>query len=689
MAVSFLNLLLEADNKRLSKGLKKSKRDIQRYTRFVRADFRKMGSAIRRHSALAAGAVAAMGAAALKAGDDIAKSARNANLSARDYQRMAHSFRIAGSSASAMTKASQGLSRQIVQLQRGSKDVAEYFEQLGIAWKDFEGLSQGDRLRLVIDRLRQLTDESQRTGLAQQLLGRAGKELGSVLASTASEMRALEDSFESAGGVIRETALANIEAFNDRVTFARDVAMAGFIEGLGDALGPTREWGGELRELRDLASDFGGGIVKTTKWIRDHKKEIGAAVAIYATWRVATSRMASNIFKLAAALGGAGAVGGATLAGALAAVKAAILPLVAAGAGLWLLAKAIQAAGRASKKASGDVAGLAKSFRDLDMEQLRTRIAKVQEKIDRLNEVMQRSPQLARESADLMKSYKTELEALTRALMKQTLGVVSLGDEYDRMAKARARALAGGNLRPPAPGAPPGPGAPPAPEEEFQLPPGSATRRHSQVSAVRMRGARRRMIGNLPGTVGATINARLDALKASREEQERVRAEQRRIAQEYTQNLNKAFLDGVNTGDFSSLEDLLKQKLFQALSKGILGGSGGGGSGGGLFGGLFGGGGGFGGGLFGALGSIFGGIFHGGGIIPGREGEPRLILAEAGENVLTPEQQKAAAAAMASGKTINLTMVGDIERQTLKTMRKFLAETAAGVTEIQREQRVQ
>ena len=160
MAVSFLNVLLTADGKQLSTQLKRSQRDVRRYSYLVRRDFRQVGRAVRRSAFIAVAGLTALSKAALTSADNIAKSARNAGLAASDYQRLGHVFELSGSSAAALTKASAALSRQIFNLGRDSLEAVDNFDALGISFADLNNLSRGDQLNLVVKRLTSLTNET-------------------------------------------------------------------------------------------------------------------------------------------------------------------------------------------------------------------------------------------------------------------------------------------------------------------------------------------------------------------------------------------------------------------------------------------------------------------------------------------------------------------------------------------------
>lgn len=136
------------------------------------------------------------------------------------------------------------------------------------------------------------------------------------------------------------------------------------------------------------------------------------------------------------------------------------------------------------------------------------------------------------------------------------------------------------------------------------------------------------------------------------------------VAEQYSERVSRSLAEAISSGDFSSVgealtgslrsvfQDAVSNRLTEFLSS-LLDN---------LFSSLFAGSGGGGGGF----GALFGGIFHEGGIVPGPRGAERLILAQAGERVLTPAQQ----AGLGQQVSINYNLTGDVSDATLRAMRQ-------------------
>ena len=337
-----LNVTLSADDKRLRRDLRNARREWRRYSRAVSNDARAIGNAIKIGLGIATAALTGLTASALRSSDELAKSARNAGLSIEAYQRLAHAFELGGSSAESLTKASQTLSRAVFDLGRGLSTQVDAFQRLGLTYRDLERLSPADQLRLVLDRLRGVTDESDRTALAQVLLGRAGRELGTVLQTTTEEMQRQEQRLVSLGGVMSGEAARAAEFLNDEVATLSTVLQRQFAQGLLEAAGGIGGFDDEIRSLGESARELGSLMSSAGRLAVEFRRELvilgGAILALPIVSLVATTAsLVINLGKMVIALPRIAAAFGA----AAIATAAANLPLIVYGLAIGALVLAI------------------------------------------------------------------------------------------------------------------------------------------------------------------------------------------------------------------------------------------------------------------------------------------------------------------------------------------------------------
>lgn len=160
-------------------------------------------------------AVAALGAAYTKLGDDISKASEKYNVSVEDFQISAFIFDRATGNADAYKRALDNVQQMLSAAAKGSSRAVKGFETLGISMEDLKGKGAADALQLVIEKLRSVEDYDQRVTIANELLTSSGTDVALVAALTSSEISNLTQKCIENGIVTQETA-DSAAALNDR-----------------------------------------------------------------------------------------------------------------------------------------------------------------------------------------------------------------------------------------------------------------------------------------------------------------------------------------------------------------------------------------------------------------------------------------------------------------------------------------
>lgn len=141
-------------------------------------------------------------------GDNIDKMSQKMGLSAEAYQEWDAVMQHSGTS--------------IESLQAGMKTLAnavesgnDAFERLGITQEDIAGMSNEELFSATITALQNVENETERTYLAGQLLGRGATELGALLNTSAEDTQAMKDRVHELGGVMSDEAVKASAAFQD------------------------------------------------------------------------------------------------------------------------------------------------------------------------------------------------------------------------------------------------------------------------------------------------------------------------------------------------------------------------------------------------------------------------------------------------------------------------------------------
>lgn len=175
------------------------------------------GKALAGTLAIGTAAVTAMGGAFVNAtgdvasyGDNIDKMSQKMGLSAQAYQEWDAVMQHSGTSMETMKSSMKTLAS-------AAETGKDAFDALGISQEQIAQMSQEQLFEATISALQQVDDETQRTYLAGQLLGRGATELGALLNTSAEETQAMRDRVRELGGVMSGDAVKAAAAYRDQL----------------------------------------------------------------------------------------------------------------------------------------------------------------------------------------------------------------------------------------------------------------------------------------------------------------------------------------------------------------------------------------------------------------------------------------------------------------------------------------
>ena len=173
-----------------------------------------LGVAAAGFAAVTTAAVATTGAimdgvsAAADYGDTIDKMSQKMGLSTDAYQEWDFVMQHCGTSIEALKPSMKTLA---MAAEKGS----DAFAQLGISEEQVATMSQEELFNATIAGLQGVTDETQRTALAAELLGRGATELGPLMNMTAEETEAMRQQVHDLGGVMSNDAVKAAAAYKN------------------------------------------------------------------------------------------------------------------------------------------------------------------------------------------------------------------------------------------------------------------------------------------------------------------------------------------------------------------------------------------------------------------------------------------------------------------------------------------
>lgn len=236
------------------------------------------------------GAAIATGTALVKSagdvaeyGDNIDKMSQKMGLTAEAYQEWDAVMQHSGTSMETMKASMKTLASAA---EKGN----DAFATLGITEEQLANMNQQDIFEATIAGLQQVEDDTQRTYLAGQLLGRGATELGALLNTSAEETQAMRDRVHELGGVMSDEAVKASAKYQDTLqdmTTAFDGMKRGIVsdflpaitegmEGLTDIMGGDMTGG--LDKLNGAFDAVIAGIVEKLPVLVESVSTVGLAL---------------------------------------------------------------------------------------------------------------------------------------------------------------------------------------------------------------------------------------------------------------------------------------------------------------------------------------------------------------------------------------------------------------------------
>ena len=217
------------------------------------------------------GAIAAVGTAAVGAsaafvsaagdvaayGDNIDKMSQKMGISAQGYQEWEAVMQHSGTSMETMKSSMKTLANAV---EKGNAS----FERIGLSMEEIQGMSNEEIFNATIAGLQNVENETERTYLAGQLLGKGATELGALLNTSAEDTQAMKDRVHELGGVMSDDAVKAAASYQDSLQDMQ-TAFDGLKRGLVSEFLPSITT--VMDGLTELFSGNNGGLVQIKEGI--------------------------------------------------------------------------------------------------------------------------------------------------------------------------------------------------------------------------------------------------------------------------------------------------------------------------------------------------------------------------------------------------------------------------------------
>lgn len=157
-------------------------------------------------------------------GDNIDKMSQKLGISAEAYQEWDAILQHSGANIESME-------RGMVTLSKAAESGSDAFEKLGLTQEQVSSMNQEELFAATISGLQDMESGTERTVLAQQLLGGSAKELGALLNTSAEDTEAMRQRVHELGGVMSDESVKAAAAYQDSLQDMQ-TAFSGLSRGL-------------------------------------------------------------------------------------------------------------------------------------------------------------------------------------------------------------------------------------------------------------------------------------------------------------------------------------------------------------------------------------------------------------------------------------------------------------------------
>jgi hypothetical protein len=149
--------------------------------------------------------------------DTVAKDAARLDMSPEAFIVLSRAASHAGVEQDRLFDSMAKLQKKLGEASMGSKQAAQAFSTLGLSYDKIQQMSKQDQFIAVTNALAGVRDNTQRLTIANEIFGKSGTELLTMLTMTTSEFERLRDEMDRRGELFSASDLAQVEAASDAI----------------------------------------------------------------------------------------------------------------------------------------------------------------------------------------------------------------------------------------------------------------------------------------------------------------------------------------------------------------------------------------------------------------------------------------------------------------------------------------
>lgn len=196
-------------------------------------------------SILAAGAILNLIKQGAQAADEMGKLAQKTGTTVKNISALAFAAKTADVETGQLQQSLGLLSKQLVELEKGTPATVNAFRALGLSSKDFAGKDTAEAFGLIAERMGRLKDSTAKTAISLQIFGRSGAQLIPLLNDLSENgLQGAIDAGTRLGVVFDDEIAAKAQRLNDDLTTLKQqtvAAAAQFVGGFAPAVSRSLE----------------------------------------------------------------------------------------------------------------------------------------------------------------------------------------------------------------------------------------------------------------------------------------------------------------------------------------------------------------------------------------------------------------------------------------------------------------
>lgn len=307
---------------------------LEQQFREVGGKIESVGQSLKGVSIASAGVVAGLGAISYKAGvaaDDLNTLSKVTGIGTGDLQKYSYAADLVDVSVDTIAKSNKKLAKNAYSAANGSKAQAEAFAKIGVSVTDANGnLRDSESIfQDVITGLGQMTNETERDALAQQLMGKSAAELNPLIEDGGKTYKMVSDTMKKYDlDYVDQETLDKANEFNDSIDTMKllgSVAFAQVGSQLAGYLAPA------LEKVVDLVGKFANWLSKLSPETLTVIATIAGLLAVLAPLLITIGKVATGIGAIIKVVNLLGSSVGLLSSGTLLPIIAVIAAVVAAG----------------------------------------------------------------------------------------------------------------------------------------------------------------------------------------------------------------------------------------------------------------------------------------------------------------------------------------------------------------------